>query len=75
MNVKYNKKKSLKFILNYSIMFSVISKKMWCQLWKMNFNSQISVLPKSWNSTAPMNQFKTWLEPETSRSSFMCTSR
>lgn len=28
MNVKYNKKKSLKFILNYSIMFSVISKKM-----------------------------------------------
>lgn len=28
MNVKYNKKKSLKFILNYSVMFSVISKKM-----------------------------------------------
>lgn len=27
MNVKYNKKKSLKFILNYSVMFSVISKK------------------------------------------------
>lgn len=73
MNVKYNKKKSLKFILNYSVMFSVISKRCDASFEKWILIVRFLFCP---NHEIALHQ---WInlkhEPETSRSSFMCTSR